>query len=271
MSGKGGFRPGGQWSLASITMMVCVVVILANAIWKWQRVLSGRQAVEVAIGERIDEAVRAGVLQHEDARDCEHVEEQHREHDVVEQIAVQVPVLGLTGGRVEHLGRLPFIHLRRYMDEIVTVSEDQMVDAIRRLELPLTLQFNRARLMVLPLGASKASGLREALRALRLHRPDILILVSGGAGLFAALHAHPADPSFSITVAVKGLLGKSGCTRMVQGGYNVGRVAFYDFNSIPAASPSGSLQRAPPCDPTSCASRASSRASPVAARSSTIA
>jgi fumarate reductase flavoprotein subunit len=50
---------------------------------------------------------------------------------------------------------------------------------------------------------------------------DILILGSGGAGLFAALHAHAADPSLSITVAVKGLLGKSGCTRMVQGGYNV--------------------------------------------------
>jgi fumarate reductase flavoprotein subunit len=50
---------------------------------------------------------------------------------------------------------------------------------------------------------------------------DILILGSGGAGLFAALHAHKADPELSITVAVKGLLGKSGCTRMVQGGYNV--------------------------------------------------
>ncbi|HVF62955.1 MAG TPA: FAD-binding protein [Casimicrobiaceae bacterium] len=50
---------------------------------------------------------------------------------------------------------------------------------------------------------------------------DILILGSGGAGLFAALHAHQADPSLTITVAVKGLLGKSGCTRMVQGGYNV--------------------------------------------------
>ncbi len=50
---------------------------------------------------------------------------------------------------------------------------------------------------------------------------DILILGSGGAGLFAALHAHKTDPSLSITVAVKGLLGKSGCTRMVQGGYNV--------------------------------------------------
>ena len=50
---------------------------------------------------------------------------------------------------------------------------------------------------------------------------DILILGAGGAGLFAALHAHQADPTLSITVAVKGLLGKCGCTRMVQGGYNV--------------------------------------------------
>jgi len=50
---------------------------------------------------------------------------------------------------------------------------------------------------------------------------DILILGSGGAGLFAALHAHQRAPHLSITVAVKGLLGKSGCTRMVQGGYNV--------------------------------------------------
>jgi len=49
---------------------------------------------------------------------------------------------------------------------------------------------------------------------------DILILGSGGAGLFAALHAFNADPDLQITVAVKGLLGKCGCTRMVQGGYN---------------------------------------------------
>jgi fumarate reductase flavoprotein subunit len=50
---------------------------------------------------------------------------------------------------------------------------------------------------------------------------DILVLGSGGAGLFAALHAHIADPTLDITVATKGLLGKCGCTRMVQGGYNV--------------------------------------------------
>ncbi len=52
-------------------------------------------------------------------------------------------------------------------------------------------------------------------------RTDILILGSGGAGLLAALHAHKTDPALDITIAVKGLLGKSGCTRMVQGGYNV--------------------------------------------------
>ena len=50
---------------------------------------------------------------------------------------------------------------------------------------------------------------------------DFLILGSGGAGLFAALHAHKASPDLDITIAVKGLLGKCGCTRMVQGGYNV--------------------------------------------------
>lgn len=50
---------------------------------------------------------------------------------------------------------------------------------------------------------------------------DILILGSGGAGLFAALHAKDARPDLSVTLATKGLLGKCGCTRMVQGGYNV--------------------------------------------------
>ncbi|HUS97240.1 MAG TPA: FAD-binding protein [Hyphomicrobiaceae bacterium] len=56
---------------------------------------------------------------------------------------------------------------------------------------------------------------------LERQQTDILILGSGGAGLFAALHAHQAAPHASITLATKGLLGKSGCTRMVQGGYNV--------------------------------------------------
>src|SRR6202051_2393940 len=50
---------------------------------------------------------------------------------------------------------------------------------------------------------------------------DVLILGSGGAGLFAALHAVARNPALDVTIATKGLIGKCGCTRMVQGGYNV--------------------------------------------------
>jgi succinate dehydrogenase/fumarate reductase flavoprotein subunit len=49
---------------------------------------------------------------------------------------------------------------------------------------------------------------------------DILVLGAGGAGLCAALHAADRSASLAIGVAVKGLLGRAGCTRMVQGGYN---------------------------------------------------
>ncbi|WP_299784968.1 FAD-binding protein [uncultured Marivita sp.] len=54
------------------------------------------------------------------------------------------------------------------------------------------------------------------------HDTDILILGTGGAGMFAALHALQTAPEGTkVTIAVKGLIGKCGCTRMVQGGYNV--------------------------------------------------
>ena len=49
---------------------------------------------------------------------------------------------------------------------------------------------------------------------------DVLVLGAGGAGLCAALHAADASPSLRVVVVVKGLLGRAGCTRMVQGGYN---------------------------------------------------
>jgi threonine dehydratase len=51
------------------------------------------------------------------------------------------------GLRVEQLGWLPFLHLRRYMDEIVTVTEEQMREAIRQLA-------TGARLVVEPSGAA---------------------------------------------------------------------------------------------------------------------
>jgi fumarate reductase flavoprotein subunit len=59
---------------------------------------------------------------------------------------------------------------------------------------------------------------------------DVLILGAGGAGLLAALHAKMSAPELEVTIAVKGLLGKCGCTRMVQGGYNV---ALAQGDSVP--------------------------------------
>ncbi len=49
---------------------------------------------------------------------------------------------------------------------------------------------------------------------------DVLILGSGGAGLCAVLHLMDHKPQPEVFLAVRGLFGKSGCTRMVQGGYN---------------------------------------------------
>ena len=49
---------------------------------------------------------------------------------------------------------------------------------------------------------------------------DILIFGAGGAGSLAAVHAYERNPRLKIVIVVKGLLGQSGCTRMVQGGYN---------------------------------------------------
>src|SRR5690348_17787411 len=49
---------------------------------------------------------------------------------------------------------------------------------------------------------------------------DLLIIGGGGAGLLAAVHARNSSRRLRVVVAVKGLLGQSGCTRMVQGGYN---------------------------------------------------
>ena len=51
------------------------------------------------------------------------------------------------GLRVNHVGRLPWEHLRRYLDEIVTVTEAQIADAMRLLA-------TRARLVVEPSGAA---------------------------------------------------------------------------------------------------------------------
>jgi hydroxymethylpyrimidine pyrophosphatase-like HAD family hydrolase len=51
-----------------------------------------------------------------------------------------------------------------------------VLELVRQLELPLVLAFNRGRLMVLPQGISKATGLHEALRTLRVSEHNALAI-----------------------------------------------------------------------------------------------
>ncbi len=77
------------------------------------------------------------------------------------------------GLRVEHLGWLPFLHLRRFLDEIVTVTEDEMTDAIRQLA-------TRAHLVVEPSGAATLAAHLSGAAS----RPDgddqRVLVISGG-------------------------------------------------------------------------------------------
>lgn len=50
---------------------------------------------------------------------------------------------------------------------------------------------------------------------------DLLVLGMGGAGQLAALNAYDADPGLDILIVTKAVQGKGGCSRMVQGGFNV--------------------------------------------------
>ena len=69
-------------------------------------------------------------------------------------------------------------------------------------------------------GARGARAPRRAVGVLNTLDADVLVLGAGGAGLCAALHAADSSSKLSVAVVVKGLLGRAGCTRMVQGGYN---------------------------------------------------
>jgi fumarate reductase flavoprotein subunit len=52
-------------------------------------------------------------------------------------------------------------------------------------------------------------------------KTDLLILGMGAAAQLAALYAHEVNPELNILIVTKALRGKGGCSRMVQGGFNV--------------------------------------------------
>lgn len=79
------------------------------------------------------------------------------------------------GLRTNSLGPLPFEHLRRFMDEIVTVSEDEIAEAVRKLAF-------RARLVVEPSGAVGMAAERSE-AAIRADGDDRRVIILSGGNL----------------------------------------------------------------------------------------
>lgn len=69
------------------------------------------------------------------------------------------------------------------------------IEIIRRLELPLILAFNRGRLMILPQGIAKSTGLRQALQALR-------VSIHNAVGIGDAENDHDLLDACEVGVAV---------------------------------------------------------------------
>jgi threonine dehydratase len=77
------------------------------------------------------------------------------------------------GLRVDHLGWLPFLHLRRFMDEIVTVSEEEMQEAVRQAA-------TRARLVVEISGAAALAAHLSGAAGRAAGDDHRVIVLSGG-------------------------------------------------------------------------------------------
>ena len=92
--------------------------------------------------------------------------------------AGQVVTLDKTGSIADGLltirpGDLTFQHVREFIDEVVTVPDDEMVRAIRWL-------FRHARLVVEPSGAVTVAALMRGLGGIDSARGPVVAIVSGG-------------------------------------------------------------------------------------------
>jgi hydroxymethylpyrimidine pyrophosphatase-like HAD family hydrolase len=116
-------------------------------------------------------------------------------------VAENGAVLAFPNGRTRVLGRPPS---QEFLDELRRLevrfesgqcvlqadasAAPKILEAVRNLELPLMLAFNRGRVMILPQAINKASGLREGLKTLRLSLHNC-IGIGDGENDFALLEA----------------------------------------------------------------------------------
>ena len=97
--------------------------------------------------------------------------------------------------RVEQVGELTFPHIEKYVDDIVTVSEDEMLDAIRRLA-------HQARLIAEPGGAAAvAAALYRDGKELGVTSGTVVAVLSGG-NIDPTLLAEVLGPQSSLQSVV---------------------------------------------------------------------
>lgn len=107
-------------------------------------------------------------------------------------VAENGAVLAFPNRRTRMLGRSPppalleelcRLHVDfKYGESVVEAdasAASRILKAVQKLELPLVLAFNRGRVMLLPQGISKATGLREALNTLRLSLRNCIAIGDG--------------------------------------------------------------------------------------------
>ncbi|MGH9580741.1 MAG: pyridoxal-phosphate dependent enzyme, partial [Terriglobales bacterium] len=99
-------------------------------------------------------------------------EESFRSGKVIEWPAEKTTRTICDGLRTQSVGEIPFAHIRRYVDDIITVTEEEIREALRRIVL-------HARLVAEPSGAVSFAGFlfhREELPASRC----TVAVISGG-------------------------------------------------------------------------------------------
>jgi threo-3-hydroxy-L-aspartate ammonia-lyase len=96
--------------------------------------------------------------------------------------------------RVEQVGELPFAHIREYVDDIVTVTEEEMLAAVRRLAL-------HARLVAEPGGSvAVAAALFRSAAELGTAAPGSAAPGTGNGPLVAVLSGGNIDPALLANV-----------------------------------------------------------------------
>jgi threonine dehydratase len=104
-------------------------------------------------------------------------------------VSIDSPKTLADGAATQHLGVLPFEIIRRHVEDVVTVSDAALVQA-------MALHASVMKLVVEPTGCLGLAGVRASLQDLGLQGQRVGVIISGGnvdLDRFAALLAAPSD------------------------------------------------------------------------------